>query len=224
MKPKNRVMCPDCGKQKMLFDSQKEAENFIKFNGKDINTHGGQLRVYYCPACCGYHISSKKHKASYDHSTERLIGAYRQNVKDSSINRLIDEAFKSKQKEEEYKKLTNLVFVEYVKDRKYSSPYMFIKKEMEHLKMDDATAHKIAARVGNRLVCIGEDADKNCMASTLRKKAKEYADELKENFNFQTKTDIQNYLRLYKKCMSSRRRDMVLGAYLRDYIKDEEIV
>lgn len=78
MKPsKNRVMCPDCGRQKMLFESERKANDFIKWNGDDIDTHGGELRAYYCPSCCGWHVSSKEHKKSYDNQTERLIDAYR---------------------------------------------------------------------------------------------------------------------------------------------------
>jgi ssDNA-binding Zn-finger/Zn-ribbon topoisomerase 1 len=34
MKPtRNRVMCPDCGKAKMLFESEKKAKRFIEWNG-----------------------------------------------------------------------------------------------------------------------------------------------------------------------------------------------
>lgn len=80
-KPKNnRVMCPDCGRAKMLFESESKAKNFIKWNGGDIDTHGGELRPYYCPACCGWHISSKPHVEQYDHRTETLIGAYNRSV------------------------------------------------------------------------------------------------------------------------------------------------
>ena len=77
MKPtKNRVMCPECFKQKMLFETQKEADAFIKWNGEDIDTNGGELRSYYCPACGGWHISSKPHKVAYDHTTENLINRF----------------------------------------------------------------------------------------------------------------------------------------------------
>lgn len=69
-------MCPECFKQKMLFDTQKEADNFIKWNGDEIDTGGGELRSYFCPACGGYHISSKPYKPSYDHNTENLIKRY----------------------------------------------------------------------------------------------------------------------------------------------------
>ena len=80
---RNRVMCPDCGRAKMLFESESKAENFIKWNGDDIDTHGDGLRAYYCPACCGWHITHKKHRKSYDHRTDELIEAYNRLVETS---------------------------------------------------------------------------------------------------------------------------------------------
>lgn len=78
-KPKNRVICPDCGRPKMLFESEKKAELFIKFNGEEICNDVSKLRVYYCPACCGYHISSSLQKKKYT-NTEKLIEAYHKQI------------------------------------------------------------------------------------------------------------------------------------------------
>ena len=81
MKPsKCRVMCPDCGKAKMQFETENAAQRFIEFNGADISEHPEHLRVYYCPSCCCYHISSKKHNRWYDNNTSRLIKAYKTDV------------------------------------------------------------------------------------------------------------------------------------------------
>jgi len=80
---KNRIMCPECFKQKMLFETQKKADNFIKWNGENIDTHGGKLRSYYCPACGGWHISSKPYKESYKHNTENLIKRYEKDIETS---------------------------------------------------------------------------------------------------------------------------------------------
>lgn len=74
-KPKNRIMCPDCGKQKMLFESEAKANNFIKWN-KDDFSNGDELRSYYCPACCGWHISHQKFHKSMEGRTDQLIDAY----------------------------------------------------------------------------------------------------------------------------------------------------
>lgn len=76
MKPKNRVMCPDCGRAKMLFETEKEANTFLKFNMSAVNPDGKRtMRVYYCPACCGYHISSHEYNGNNDR-TDKLIKAY----------------------------------------------------------------------------------------------------------------------------------------------------
>ena len=39
MKPKNRVFCYDCGRPKLLFETEKKALNFIKFNADEINEY-----------------------------------------------------------------------------------------------------------------------------------------------------------------------------------------
>ena len=59
---KCRVMCPDIGRQKMLFDTEEKAKNFIKFNGEELTNDASKLRVYWCDACGGYHISSHEPK------------------------------------------------------------------------------------------------------------------------------------------------------------------
>ena len=90
-KPKNRVLCPDCGRQKMLFETEKKAQLFIEYNWQELTNNKEQLRVYYCPSCCGYHISSHKHKKSYDNRTDKLIQAY---YRDKEKNTLTKETRK----------------------------------------------------------------------------------------------------------------------------------
>lgn len=90
MKPnsRNRIICPDCGRSKMLFETESKAKNFIKFNGEDIlkdNQTIDDLRVYYCPSCCGYHISSKPYKPSYEHHTDNLINAFQKQQANKSF-------------------------------------------------------------------------------------------------------------------------------------------
>ena len=74
-KPKNRVLCPDCGREKMLFETEKKANLFIEYNWELLTDNKDKLRIYYCPACCGYHISSHKYKGD-NRNTERLINNY----------------------------------------------------------------------------------------------------------------------------------------------------
>jgi len=80
MKPnKSRVMCPDCGREKIQFDTETSAKKFIEYNGHEISTNPDRLRVYYCPSCCCYHISSKPQRKNYN-NTEKLINAYNADI------------------------------------------------------------------------------------------------------------------------------------------------
>lgn len=81
MKPKRRVMCPDCMRQKMLFETERKAQDFIRWNGDSMEYGGDTLRAYYCPSCCGWHISHHGHRDSYDRQTDQLIDAYRRRTK-----------------------------------------------------------------------------------------------------------------------------------------------
>ena len=80
MKPtKNRVFCPECGRAKMLFQTEKKAEGFIRFNGDDIPMpEGCTLRTYYCEACGGWHITHKRYRSNYGQFTENIIEQYRE--------------------------------------------------------------------------------------------------------------------------------------------------
>ncbi len=44
----------------MLFESQKKADNFIKFNREAMEEEGKKVpvRSYYCEACGGWHVTS----------------------------------------------------------------------------------------------------------------------------------------------------------------------
>ena len=96
MKPTNRIMCPDCGRPKMLFETERKANDFIRWNGDEIDTHGGQLRAYYCPSCCGWHISHHRYHESYEHRTDNLIGAYERTKRSmGKIDRAIRNASKN---------------------------------------------------------------------------------------------------------------------------------
>jgi len=63
MKPtKNIVFCMNCQRSKMLFETEKKAENFIKFNSELIKSENGKApeRSYFCVFCNGWHITSMK--------------------------------------------------------------------------------------------------------------------------------------------------------------------
>lgn len=79
----HRVMCPDCRRPKLLFESEKKANLFIKYNAEDIETGGRELRSYYCPACCAWHISSHEFRGGYAKRTDEMIERFRLSHKTS---------------------------------------------------------------------------------------------------------------------------------------------
>lgn len=79
MKPsKSKVFCRDSGKPKILFETEKKADNFIKFNAEEIESESGYcpVRSYYCIYCGGYHVTSKKNKPDALSRSEKVLGEY----------------------------------------------------------------------------------------------------------------------------------------------------
>lgn len=74
MKPtRNQFYCFDCGRTKMLFESQKKAENFIRFNRAEFEEEGKKVpvRAYYCEACGGWHVTSNPNENHFvSHSSD----------------------------------------------------------------------------------------------------------------------------------------------------------
>lgn len=65
MKPKHKsVFCNDCQRTKILFDSEEEAQRFLKFNTDEIlsESYKAPVRVYYCNLCGGWHTTSRENK------------------------------------------------------------------------------------------------------------------------------------------------------------------
>jgi uncharacterized protein YukE len=78
MKPTHRVFCKDCNRLKILFESDSKAYNFIKYNADEIESGGGKRlkRVYYCPYCMGYHVTSTNRYMEGLDSTNKVVEAY----------------------------------------------------------------------------------------------------------------------------------------------------
>lgn len=78
MKPKNRIYCSECGKKKLLFETEKKAVNFIKFNAEDILEETGfaPTRAYYCECCGGWHVTHKVLKPNRMSRSEKVIESY----------------------------------------------------------------------------------------------------------------------------------------------------
>ena len=61
MKPtRNKLFCYGCRRQKMLFETQSKADNFIRYNSDGILEETGKapVRSYYCEICGGYPVTS----------------------------------------------------------------------------------------------------------------------------------------------------------------------
>ena len=82
MKPtKSRVFCKDSGKNKVLFDSEKKAGLFIKFNIEEIAAESGYspIRSYFCISCGGWHVTSRNEaddSIAIKSRTEKILETY----------------------------------------------------------------------------------------------------------------------------------------------------
>lgn len=74
MKPKKiHKFCVACRRPKMLFETEAEAQAFIRFNSGDILkvSRKAPVRSYYCQLCGGYHVTSNPSKDDAIHMDER---------------------------------------------------------------------------------------------------------------------------------------------------------
>lgn len=93
MKPtKNNVHCKDCGRTKMLFETEKKAENFIKFNNEEIEAESGYSpqRSYYCLFCEGWHITSIKDKIGLS-KKEQMFEQFKQEKEKKKATKMVNQ-------------------------------------------------------------------------------------------------------------------------------------
>lgn len=95
MKPtKNRYFCIAARRTKMLFESESQAGNFIKFNRESIEELGGKIpvRSYYCPLCMGWHVTSNPNVAFFENHPSRAETALNQIIA-AQENRIANKPF-----------------------------------------------------------------------------------------------------------------------------------
>jgi hypothetical protein len=84
MKPnRSKVYCADAGRSKILFETEKKAINFIKFNAEEIRSESGfsPTRAYFCISCGGYHVTSKRDDSYFktrDREMIEVLDAYKE--------------------------------------------------------------------------------------------------------------------------------------------------
>lgn len=91
MKPtKNRIFCNGCKKLKILFETQKKADNFIKFNHDEILEETGKspTRSYYCKWCGGYHVTSNTSEEigeNLDRRDQQEVSRFDEKLKETTL-------------------------------------------------------------------------------------------------------------------------------------------
>ena len=73
--PKHRVYCPSANRQKLLFETERKALNFIRYNGDTIEKESGYrpIRAYYCHCCGGYHTTSQRHNTLTEEQLDAIV-------------------------------------------------------------------------------------------------------------------------------------------------------
>ena len=78
MKPSKRIYCRECGRSKLLFETEQKALRFIKFNADEIEAETGRKpeRAYYGECCGGWHTTSMKNKPHSLTRVNKVLEAY----------------------------------------------------------------------------------------------------------------------------------------------------
>lgn len=71
----------------MLFETEKKAETFIKFNSGEIEKESGYKpeRSYFCTYCGGWHVSSQKEYWAIQSRTEKVLDLYEQEKEKKAV-------------------------------------------------------------------------------------------------------------------------------------------
>lgn len=91
MKPiRNRFICEDCGRVKMLFETKKKADTFMEFNGVEIAEETGYKpeRSYYCVYCGGWHVTSNKEQLDIKSRTEKILDSCKHEKKQNTASKI----------------------------------------------------------------------------------------------------------------------------------------
>lgn len=82
MRPSKRIYCRECGRSKLLFETEKKALTFIKFNADAIEQEKGfaPTRAYFCECCGGWHTTSMQHTPNKTDRTKKAIERYKKDI------------------------------------------------------------------------------------------------------------------------------------------------
>lgn len=123
MKPtKNKVFCPRCKRQKMVFETAEKAHNFIKFNSNEMLEENGvaPVRAYYCEACGGWHVTSAESPFTHITRISRTNNRARYFLKQGKIKEAAKELAKAQ-----------ALWVEVVRKERVNHQLEYIIKEIQ---------------------------------------------------------------------------------------------
>jgi len=84
----------------MLFESEKKAETFIKFNSEAIGEESGYKpeRCYFCIYCDGWHVTSHRENLDIKSRTEKILDLYEKEKEQKVFRKAEQQALKQAQK------------------------------------------------------------------------------------------------------------------------------
>ncbi|MDO4510378.1 MAG: hypothetical protein Q4B68_00990 [Bacteroidales bacterium] len=177
MKPtKNKNYCMGCHRPKMLFETQKKADNFIRYNAEEIMEETGvaPVRSYYCVFCGGWHITSNP----------SLESAENLNRRDRKIIGRIENVARTKEEEKKHRAEISTLL--------YQFPKVMICKDFDKAKsiLNECYRHFKAIEAYNP-----------CAPHTLRirgelQQAREYLAECEKGGNYYSE-EIKRYMKKY---------------------------
>ena len=134
MKPtKNRVFCLECRRSKQLFETEAQANNFIKFNRDEIMESEDKVpvRSYYCISCGGWHVTSQS-VYNRPSKSERVMEKMKQRIQErqkvySVYNQKINDAKKN------IKVLVETLPTEYEKVKETCQASNSLEEQLEHI-------------------------------------------------------------------------------------------
>lgn len=76
----------------MLFETQKKADTFIKFNSEEIKEENGfcPTRSYFCIACNGWHVTSHAENVNLLSKSEIAMDKYRLFIEAKERMKILD--------------------------------------------------------------------------------------------------------------------------------------
>lgn len=144
MKPKkNKVFCKNCERVKMLFDTEKRANNFITFNKEEIKAEKGIApeRSYFCEFCGGWHITSMKTKIGQTKNEKLLEVFIKENTEKKEKKKAMAELLEmgkleKKQRNAERRSQLKLELENEVESKDLPQLELFFTEKIEQLQKD----------------------------------------------------------------------------------------